>query len=288
MHDHQYEESTIAINGNHICYRDWGGQGDSLLLLHGLASHKGIWDLVAPLLARNTKVHSLDLRGHGRSSKPSDGYDFDTIGNDVRQFWEKRDLRNSVLIGHSWGGNVALQCAVNFPDQVQGLIMVDGGFIEPSARPDWTWERARGELAPPDFESITLDELKVRIKQGDLAPYWNPDIEQIILSNFYTSSDGYAKPHLDRENHIKIIRALWEHKPSTLYAKVRCPALVLAASGSRRGNYMDQTRTNLVHQAGTLLPKGQVIWMKDTIHDVPLQRPQELTDLIVNFLNSLP
>ena len=288
MHHNQYEESTISINDNQICYRDWGGQGKSLLLLHGLASHKGIWDLVAPLLALYTNVHSLDLRGHGRSSKPSCGYDFDTIGNDVRQFWEKRNLRNPILIGHSWGGNVALQCAVNFSGQVQGLIMVDGGFIEPSARQDWTWERAREELAPPNFDSITLDELKVRIKQGDLASYWNPNIEQIILSNFYTTSDGYAKPHLDRENHIKIIRALWEHKPSTLYAKVQCPALVLAASGSRRGNYMDQTRTNLVHQAGALLSKGQVIWMKDTIHDVPLQRPQELTDLIINFLNNLP
>ena len=50
-----------------------------MLLLHGLASHCGIWDLVAPILARHARVVALDLRGHGASAKPDDGYDFDTV-----------------------------------------------------------------------------------------------------------------------------------------------------------------------------------------------------------------
>ena len=287
MRDNLPEEGTIPINGSHLYYRDWGGQGRSLILLHGLASHSSIWDLVAPLLARQVRVQALDLRGHGKSGKPDHGYDFDTVADDVRQFWEEQGLANPTLVGHSWGGNVALHCAVSYPDQVAGLVLVDGGFIEPSARPDLTWERAEVEMAPPSFEGITLDEIKDRIKQGNLAPYWSADIERIVSSNFYVDVDGYAKPHLSRENHMKIVRALWEHKPSKLDSRVQCPALVLAASGSPRGNPMEQVRAKLVSQAEALLPRGRVIWMEDTIHDIPLQRPRELADLILSFIKRL-
>jgi pimeloyl-ACP methyl ester carboxylesterase len=282
------QEGTVAINGVDLYYRDWGGEGRTLLLLHGLASHSGIWDLTAPILTSRARVVALDLRGHGKSGKPDHGYDFDTVADDVKKFSEARGLKNPTLVGHSWGGNVILHCAVKHPRQVAGLVMVDGGFIELSARPGWTWDQAKKEMAPPLFGSVTLKTLMERISQGSLAAYWSPDIARIVSSNFHVTGDGLARPNLSRENHMRILRELWGHKPSGLYAQVRCPALVLAARGQRRDATMEEMRVKTVAQAEKLLPQGRAIWMENTVHDVPLQRPQELAQLILDFLQEYP
>src|SRR5438552_915067 len=64
-------------------YRDWGGAGRPIVLLHGLASSSRIFDLLAPLLRPYGRVVALDARGHGESAKPDDGYDFPSIVADV-------------------------------------------------------------------------------------------------------------------------------------------------------------------------------------------------------------
>ena len=152
-------------------------------------------------------------------------------------------LRKPLVAGHSWGGNVALHCAANYPSEVSGLAMVDGGYIEPSSLPGWTWERAREELAPPAFGQVTLRQITDRIKRGSLAPYMTPAIERILAANFYVTPEGFARPNLRRENHMKIVRALWEHKPSLLFPQVRCPTLILPArKDSPRPNQGQPTR----------------------------------------------
>ena len=281
------KDDYVTIKDLRLHYRDWGGQGSPILLLHGLASHSGIWDLTAPLLAAQQRVVALDLRGHGASGKPDHGYDFETVAKDVMQFWSALGLRQPILVGHSWGGNVALQCAVAYPHQVSRLVMVDGGFIEPSSIPHWTWQRAKVELAPPDFGQVTIKQVTDRIRKGNLAPYMNPEIERILASNFYQTPEGFANPNLTRENHMKIVRALWDHKPSTLFPNVRCPTLVLPARKPDTNQSKGEIQTALVSRAETLLPRGHVIWMEDTIHDIPLQRPRDLAQVILNFAQQL-
>ncbi len=279
-------DGVVTLDDIRLRRRDWGGQGRPVLLLHGLASHSGIWDLTAPLLAAQGRVVALDLRGHGKSDKPGHGYDFDTVAGDVKRAWGALGLERPLLVGHSWGGNVALHCAAACPGLVSGLVMVDGGFIEPSANPGWTWERAEAELAPPRFGRVTLEAVTQRIRRGALAPYATPEIEGIIASNFHVAADGFAKPNLSRENHMKIVRALWEHKPSLLFPRVRCPALVLAARNAK--DPPSETKARLVSQAGALLPRGRVRWLEDSIHDVPLQRPRDLARIILDFAQTLP
>ena len=275
-------EKYANVNGLQFHYRDWGGRGMPMLLLHGLASHSGIWNLVAPILARRARVVALDLRGHGASAKPDSGYDFDTVARDVVGFCRIIGLRNPLVAGHSWGGNVAVHLAANYPGEFFRLVMVDGGYIEPSSLPGWTWEKAREELAPPNFGNVTLKQVTDRIKSGSLAPYMTPAIEKILAANFHVTPDGYARPNLSRDNHLKVVRALWEHKPSLLFPRVRCPALILpcrkdAANPSRIGH-----QERLVDRAESLLPNGRVAWLEDSIHDVPLQRPRLVSQLLLH------
>lgn len=282
----QPKEKYANVNGLQFHFRDWGGHGQLMLLLHGLASHCGIWDLVAPILARHARVVALDLRGHGLSAKPDHGYDFDTVAQDVIEFCRVIGLRKPLVAGHSWGGNVAVHLAANFPSEFSRLAMVDGGYIEPSSLPGWTWEKARQELAPPNFGQVTLQQVTDRIKSGSLSPYMTPAIEKIIAANFYVTPEGFARPNLSRDNHLQVVRALWEHKPSQLFPRVRCPALILpcrkeAPDPSRAGH-----QERLVERAESLLPNGRVVWLEDSIHDVPLQRPRRVSQLLLDFAYS--
>ena len=104
-------EGIVNVSHINLHYTDSGGRGQAVLLLHGLASHSGIWDLVGPILSHNHRVITLDQRGHGRSSKPNHGYDFKSVTKDVYQFINKIGLNNPIIAGHSWGGNVALNFA---------------------------------------------------------------------------------------------------------------------------------------------------------------------------------
>ena len=286
MIEPQPKEKYASVNGLQFHFRDWRGHGPAMLLLHGLASHAGIWDLVAPILSRHARVVALDLRGHGDSVKPNDGYDFDTVARDVMGFCRVLGLRKPLVAGHSWGGNVAVHCAANYSSEVSGLAMVDGGYIEPSSLPGWTWERAREELAPPMFGDVTLRQITDRIKGGSLSSYMTPAIERILAANFYVTPAGFARPNLSRENHMKIVRALWEHKPSLLFPQVRCPALILPARKEAPNPSGANRRVWLVERAEKLLLNGRVTWLEDSIHDVPLQRPRRVAQLLLDFAYS--
>ena len=269
-----------------LAYRDWGGEGQPVVLLHGLASSYRIWDLMAPLLARSHRVVALDQRGHGRSERPDGAFDFATYVADLGAFMDGLGFERAVIVGHSWGGNVALQFAVDAPRRADALVLVDGGFLELSARPGWSWERVEQELAPPNLVGIRPEELLARVSQGDQRRFWREELGQIVLGHFERMEDGRLRPALRREHHMQILRALWGHHPSQLWSRVQCPVLLVPARRDDvegRQAEMQKGKEASVAQAGRLLRRSETLWLEDTIHDAPLQRPKELADAIGRF-----
>ena len=151
-------DEWLEANGVTLHCRDWGGDGPPVLLLHGLASTCRIWDLTAPLLARRFAVLAIDQRGHGQSGKPDSGYDFATVGQDAAAVLQAKGIQRPLLVGHSWGADVALELAAAQPGLARGLCFIDGGMIEPAARYA-TLEEARRQMAPPDFSGVTAAQL---------------------------------------------------------------------------------------------------------------------------------
>ena len=281
-------DGFVDLHGLSFHYRDWGGRGEPLLLLHGLASNSRIWDLTAPLLARRFRVLALDQRGHGLSDKPDEGYDFQSVTSDLQAFIQALGLERPGLVGHSWGANVALQFAVDQPDAASWLVLVDGGFLEISAFPDMTWERALEMMSPPPLAGLKLEAfLQGARNWPGLAEVWSDEVQEIVLANFRIDEDKTIHPHLSRENHLKILRSLWEQKPSALWPGLRCPALLIPAARDhqdpRNAIWMEQKQkaVALAEERGSSI---QVAWMGDTIHDVPLQRPWELAKAIERFV----
>ena len=276
------KDKYASANGLRLHYRDWGGSGQPLVLLHGLASTCRIWDLVAPILAEDFSVVALDQRGHGLSDKPDHGYDFATVSRDLREFVREMGMEQPLVVGHSWGGSVALEFAVRYPVLPRGLCWVDGGMIEISGRPGATLENAKREMAPPSFEGVTTAQLLERARTRRWLGAMDERLEGTLLANFRVLDDGTIRARLSRENHMRIIEALWVHRPSELYARVRQPVLIMPAlrAGDQSPAARRFRREESVERAAALLPASKLVWLEDSIHDVPLQRPELVAGVI--------
>ncbi len=285
-------DGWLSVNGISLHYRDWGGfdrpGAQPVALLHGLASTCHIWDLVAPILAKDFAVVAIDQRGHGQSDKPDYGYDFATVARDLLGVIATRNMEKPVIVGHSWGADVALEFAVAYPDLPQGICFVDGGMIEPSARPGMTLEQARVDMAPPVFTGMTLEQFRKRFRDRPKPFPLPPEFEEILLANFEVIEDGSIRAWLSRENHLRIIDALWEHHPPQLYPKVSCPVLILPARMQNDDSVAARAmrRESSVAVAEKALPRGKTVWLEDSIHDVPVQRPELVAELIREHISS--
>ncbi|MEM8638498.1 MAG: alpha/beta hydrolase [Cyanobacteria bacterium P01_G01_bin.54] len=130
------QRQIVELGGNrHLAYWQWGQGPNRLLLLHGLADHGGIWASLAEQLSPNFQLIAPDLRGHGESSKPAQGYRCAEIIGDVQQLCEQLGWQDFHLLGHSWGGKLACIWATQQPNSIQSLILVDPAFI--ASMPGW-------------------------------------------------------------------------------------------------------------------------------------------------------
>ncbi len=275
------QEQFITANNLNFHLIDWSGSGEWLILLHGLASQAHIWDLLAPRLSDTFRVVAIDQRGHGLSGKPDNGYDFATIISDLDTLLKALKIDRALLAGHSWGANVALQYAVDHPERVNGVVLIDGGFLQVSDHMDWpTTEQL---LAPPNLLGMPVDRLRPGVA-AFLGAASSPEAVNAIMHNFEVRADGTVAPYLARDNHMRVLRALWEHRPSELYDRVQCPVLMIPAVQPEPHD--ERTRQSLAGKreqialAEQRLKRSQTIWMTDTIHDAPLQRQAELAETI--------
>jgi pimeloyl-ACP methyl ester carboxylesterase len=104
-------------------YYEEQGSGPPLLLIHGFGASTFTWRHVAPELARNHRVVAVDLKGFGQSDKPFDGrYSIYDQAELLAQLIEDKDLRDLTVVGHSFGGGVALLLALEAKERLQGRI----------------------------------------------------------------------------------------------------------------------------------------------------------------------
>ena len=106
------------------------GRGKPIVLLHGLGASSFTWHLIAPALAKTNRVIAIDLKGFGESDKPlDDRYSIFDQAKLVDDFITRRKLRDVTLVGHSFGGGVALAVALNQMDegkhQIEKLVLID-------------------------------------------------------------------------------------------------------------------------------------------------------------------
>jgi pimeloyl-ACP methyl ester carboxylesterase len=288
--------SYLYINNLRVHYLHWnlGSGSRPVVLLHGLASNARIWELVAPYLGEaGVEILAPDGRGHGLTDKPDGDYGFTTFTQDLAAFINACDLERPLLVGHSWGANLALDYAARVSiggRAPAGIVLVDGGMIQLDAIPGNTWEATERRLAPPRLAGMRSEDFLERLQNNS---HWQPDEDmiQIILANFEISPEETIAPRLSFERHMQIVRAMWEFKTYERYEHLHCPVLLLPARPAPPVSEAETAFLQLKEQGAAHLlsrhPGVALHWMEDSIHDIPLQRPAELSDLIAGFSNAI-
>jgi len=106
-----------------LFYRKFG-QGAPIIVLHGLYGSSDNWVTIGRALSENYEVWLLDQRNHGRSPH-SPEHDYDAMKADLLEFMNDHELDKAILIGHSMGGKTVMQFAIDYPERVNHLIVVD-------------------------------------------------------------------------------------------------------------------------------------------------------------------
>jgi pimeloyl-ACP methyl ester carboxylesterase len=249
-----------------------------VLMVHGLASNARLWDGVAErLVGTGHPVAAVDQRGHGRSSQTQHGYDFGTLTGDLLTVLEGLgwdDLRPFVA-GQSWGANVVLELAARHPDAAGGLALVDGGTIELSTQ-FADWPTCEAALAPPPLAGRLAADFEREIRNHH--PDWPEPGVSGTLANVEVLQDGTVRPWLSRQNHMAILRGLWEHRPSERYRLVKVPVLLLMAEDRSNQRWMAGKREE-VGRAAKALDRSSTHWIQGD-HDLHAQHPDLVARLI--------
>lgn len=126
-----FPSNTTTLNGIQIHYIEAGQAGPALVILHGITgSHTGFLHLI-PVLAQQTHVYALDLRGHGLSSHTPGSYQLADYGHDVVDFLKSVVQQSAILAGHSLGGIVAIWAAAHAPEWVSGIFLEEPPLFSP-------------------------------------------------------------------------------------------------------------------------------------------------------------
>ncbi len=262
----------------------------AFVLVHGLASNARTWDGVAAELARRGHAaYAVDLRGHGRSDKPSGGYDVATVAEDVCRLLDglvqSFGIGRPVLAGQSWGGNVVLEAATRCPDGVLAVVGVDGGTIHLAEEfPEWS--QCAAVLAPPPIAGMSAADFERWLRSAH--PDWPESGIRGTLANMELRPDGTVAPWLTRDRHMAILRGLWEHDPGATYGRLSVPVLLVSARNDRDDHARAVTREHRVTAAVAEMRHGAARWFDGADHDIHAQRPVELASSLLDLAASLP
>ncbi|MGH7929969.1 MAG: alpha/beta fold hydrolase [Candidatus Binatia bacterium] len=246
------------------------GDGPPLIILHGLLGSAGNWRSMSRRLGAHYKVFAVDLRNHGRSPH-SDIFDYDVMTADLREFTEQQALSRIMLLGHSMGGKVAMQFAIDYSERVDRLAIVD--------------------IAPKPYEPSQRDLLEA-LRSLDLSRYKafgdvdaalatkvsGASLRQFLLKNLARDENGRLrwKIHLAAiyQNYDKLARGF---APERTFDR---PTLFIRGG---RSNYIEDDDAGLIRH---IFPRAEIVTLPEAGHWVHVEAPEEFFRTVVNFLNS--
>ena len=134
MSDQRHEVQYLTIHGHRRAFVKVG-EGPAVLLLHGLGCDHTTWEPVIDALAKRYTVIAPDLLGHGRSAKPRADYSLGGYANGMRDLLTILGIDKVTVVGHSFGGGVAMQFAYQFPERTERMLLVASGGLGPEVSP---------------------------------------------------------------------------------------------------------------------------------------------------------
>ncbi len=284
--DEFIQQEILSVNGTEL-FVNIMGEGEPLIVLHGGPglSHDYFLPHLEPL-SNHMKLILFDQRGMGRSSVDLDSTSFsmELIIEDIEALRQKLGLNSIHLMGHSWGGIVAMHYAVNYPQNLSSLILCNSM----PASPDF--DEQLGKNFQQTFERQNMEDLEPLQKKIDAG---NRDIavqERYVQlhfrPSFYDTSD-VNKLQLNLSDSFfkteELLPYLASHEePRSLIPElksVHVPALII------RGE-IEVIPVESDRKLEEILKNGKLISIDKAGHFPFVEKPEEFRELIINFVKS--
>ncbi len=249
-------------------YREQG-QGQPVMILHGLFGSMDNLALVARKLASRYRVISVDLRNHGRSFH-GDAMDYGDMANDLCRLMDTLNINTAVIIGHSMGGKCAMQLALDHPVRVQGLIVGDIAPVTYDARHDNVLN-AIGNYCPDNMCSRTAVDQQ-------LATFIEmPAVRQLLIKSMKLNDNGEYIWRLNAKallNNYHALRAMPDNTGKVYLG----PTLFI------KGELSDYLLSAHQTQIKALFPEASVRVIKGTGHWLHAEKPELFSGVVMRFL----
>ncbi|MHA7964385.1 haloalkane dehalogenase [Paenibacillus sp. CAU 1782] len=141
-----FQSRYMKVNGHQLHYIRQGSDGDPIVFLHGNPTWSYTFRNIIPYVQEQNSCIAVDLIGMGRSDKPNIDYTFLEHVDYVTQFLNQLELANITLVGHDWGAAIGMHYAMNHPDKIKGIAMLEPQALYPNAA--WT------DFSPPEAASL--------------------------------------------------------------------------------------------------------------------------------------
>ena len=243
------------------------GQGQPLLIIHGLFGMSDNWQSLAKLFADYFEVHLIDQRNHGRSPH-ADDFSYEVLSNDLLLYIEDNKLENSISIGHSLGGKTAMQFAVSHPELLAKLVVVDISL---------RFYPIHHDKIIAGLKALDFSELKSR-SQADavLSEHIDEvDVRQFLLKSMYWKEKGQLDFRFNLDSISKNIANVGE----ALNEHVRCSIPTLFIKGGR-SNYIQDHDEDLIFEHFT---DAEIETIPNVGHWLHAESPQSFFEMTVRF-----
>ena len=272
-------------NAVRIHYRDWGGSGTTLLFAHATGFLGAQW---LPLVHRirgagfQGRILTYDFRGHGLSSKPDSGYEWDSFVEDTRSLLQALDLNDVVGVGHSAGATTLARTAAKEPGRFRRLVLVDpilfgqAGVVERDGDNTMAARTRTRRLVWASREEI-FESYRSR------PPYdtWTEEaLHAYVDHGTFDRPDGEVELLCPGRIEAQVYENAAAFDPYPLLAELALPTLVV------RGELSQSFVGVLVERAMAALPAGRLVTIAGASHYVPMELPDEVTRLVLAELDA--
>lgn len=257
----------ISCNSINLYYETYG-EGSPLLFIHGLGSSTADWQAQIDYFSKNYKVITLDLRGHGQSDKPLGNYNITLFADDVACLIKELNIQPVNIAGISLGGMIAMQLAVNNPELLKSLIVVNS----PSEFLQNTF-KARFQIFLRFFIVKVMGMRRMgKVLAGKLFP--KPEHEKIRNDMAERWAQNNPKTYWQSTKAL-LNWTIVEHLD-----KINCPALIIGAEF----DYFPVRDKELL---ASRIKNAKLKIIKDSRHGTPLDQTEIFNNTVEDFLSAI-
>jgi pimeloyl-ACP methyl ester carboxylesterase len=257
---------SIQVNGINVEYQLYG-EGPPLLLIHGLGSSGRDWEMQIDAFSEHFQVIVYDVRGHGKSEKPSGRYSVPLFAKDCAEILRALGFDKVHVVGISMGGMIALQLAADCPEIVQDLVIVNSG-------PDLVVRSIKDLIL--FWQRLIIVKLLGMRKMGEvLSKRLFPKPDQGDLREIFVERWAENDPRAYNQT----LKGLVGWSVVEKLSLISCPTLIVAA---------DQDYTPLEVKSGMVeqIPNAQLVVMEGAHHAAPMEYPDQFNQILRDFLGS--